>query len=737
MGQLPTYKEVNESLSPKPKIILFLTANPQGTVRIRLDEEVRDVTEGLNQAKRRELFKVESVGAVRFQDVRRAILKYDSYIVHFSGHGKEDGTLILEGKNGKPELISPETLSGLFKLVADHVQCVVLNACYSKIQADRIAEYIDYVIGMDEAIDDQAAIDFAVGFYDAIGSGRSLEDAYHFGCNAASMTDNNKDLIALHKHSKYAIHSLSHQNFISESASLPKPSQSSPQLDKQSKLTTTPSITYEFIIGGSIKRSNRKKLEAIVVYLKNISGDANLTLLDVEEGSIKLILQGSEEGFQRLRSLIASGELSKVMGAPVQGINRLAAPNIEAEQLTLTPMKANSGLEFKIRIFLAHASEDKDSVTALYSRLKASGFDPWLDKMDLLPGQNWQAEIPKAIKDSDVFIACLSQQSVAKQGYVQREFRMALNAMANRPPGQIFLIPVRLDDCQIPELRQEEYGISLTDYQWVNLYESDGYERLIKGIEAGFINATKKSNPKSSAQTDYKKLLEKLGQIEERVAKQEAPKYDLRGAQFAGGFAETVHGNQIGKTFDNGISISSGEEAPNKTQQKLSFIGRLRHKKASLIALLGAALTTMTIATPMLVTKHTVTTKTLDGVWKGTLGPVEISFAVEEDQVRDIEIIYTYPESSCDGYSNVKVEGNTTNSTSITNNVFKVSPISAEYTTHNGRTSTGGNEIDIEGVFDLNNGSVSGILNFRPNQINFGTPCMTEKEGVKWNAKKT
>ena len=115
-----------------------------------------------------------------------------------------------------------------------------------------------------------------------------------------------------------------------------------------------------------------------------------------------------------------------------------------------------------IRIFLAHASEDKAAVTDLYNRLKQSGFEPWLDKVDLLPGQTWRAEIPKAIKNSHVFIACLSQKSVQKQGYIQREFKMALNEMADRPPGQIYLIPLRLDDCRIPDLRQEDYGISLT-----------------------------------------------------------------------------------------------------------------------------------------------------------------------------------------------------------------------------------------------------------------------------------
>ncbi|MEM9090227.1 MAG: toll/interleukin-1 receptor domain-containing protein [Cyanobacteria bacterium P01_F01_bin.53] len=139
-----------------------------------------------------------------------------------------------------------------------------------------------------------------------------------------------------------------------------------------------------------------------------------------------------------------------------------------------------------LKIFLAHANEDKEAVTRLYHRLKESGYRPWLDKEELLPGQNWRAEIPKAIKNSQVFIACLSQQSVAKQGYIQREFRMALNEYADKPPGSIYLIPVRLDDCTIPELRQEEYGVNLRDIQWVDLFEANGFERLVKALKHGF-----------------------------------------------------------------------------------------------------------------------------------------------------------------------------------------------------------------------------------------------------------
>lgn len=145
-----------------------------------------------------------------------------------------------------------------------------------------------------------------------------------------------------------------------------------------------------------------------------------------------------------------------------------------------------------LRIFLAHAKEDKDPVISLYNRLQQSGYQPWLDEKDLLPGQNWRAEISKVIKDSHVFLACLSHRSVAKEGYVQKEFKMALNEYASKPPGSIYLIPVCLDTCTMPELRQEEYGINLRDIHWVNLFETDGFNKLLDALNSGFPEIHKK-----------------------------------------------------------------------------------------------------------------------------------------------------------------------------------------------------------------------------------------------------
>ncbi len=128
-----------------------------------------------------------------------------------------------------------------------------------------------------------------------------------------------------------------------------------------------------------------------------------------------------------------------------------------------------------LKVFLCHASEDKRNVRAIYRRLIDGKIDAWLDEEKLLPGQDFDFEIRKAIRASDVIVVVLSEKSVAKEGYVQKEIRRALDVAEEKPDGTIFVIPARLDGCDVPE--------RLKHWQWVNLYESGSYEKLIKALE--------------------------------------------------------------------------------------------------------------------------------------------------------------------------------------------------------------------------------------------------------------
>jgi hypothetical protein len=127
-----------------------------------------------------------------------------------------------------------------------------------------------------------------------------------------------------------------------------------------------------------------------------------------------------------------------------------------------------------LRVFLCHASQDKPAVWKLHRYLKQHGAKPWLDQADLLPGENWEVEIPKALYNSDVILVCLSKNSVDKEGYVQKEITFALDKAQEKPEGTIFIIPVKLEDCDVPR--------RLNRYQWVDLFRADGYRRLLLGL---------------------------------------------------------------------------------------------------------------------------------------------------------------------------------------------------------------------------------------------------------------
>lgn len=181
-------------MSHDRKKILILAANPKGSARLRLDEEVREIQHGLERARQREQFEIISSWAIRPDDLRRALLDHKPQIVHFSGHGTGETGLAVEDRIGQVQLLSTKALADLLRLFEDCIECVVLNACYSEVQAEAINQHINYVIGMSQGIGDRAAIQFATGFYDALGAGRSYEDAYKFGCNAIDLENIPEDL---------------------------------------------------------------------------------------------------------------------------------------------------------------------------------------------------------------------------------------------------------------------------------------------------------------------------------------------------------------------------------------------------------------------------------------------------------------------------------------------------------------------------------------------------------------
>lgn len=135
-------------------------------------------------------------------------------------------------------------------------------------------------------------------------------------------------------------------------------------------------------------------------------------------------------------------------------------------------MPASQTKKKKLLVFLSHASQDKPLVIELCERLRADGFDPWLDKERLLPGMNWDMEIEKALRASDAILLCFSGLSVEKEGYIQREYKRAMRYQEEKPDGTIYVIPVRLDKCDLPYF--------IRDIQFVDF--PDDYDRLVTSL---------------------------------------------------------------------------------------------------------------------------------------------------------------------------------------------------------------------------------------------------------------
>ncbi len=155
----------------------------------------------------------------------------------------------------------------------------------------------------------------------------------------------------------------------------------------------------------------------------------------------------------------------------------LSSSDGHEKEFTETSERKDSTVMATAQIFLCYAREDKEKVETLYQQLSDIGFNPWMDTKDILPGAKWKLEIQKAIRCSGFVLVCLSKNSVDKRSWVQREIRVALDILEEMLDSDIYLIPARLEDCEVPE--------SLSDFQCVNLFEENGWTRLVQAIQVG------------------------------------------------------------------------------------------------------------------------------------------------------------------------------------------------------------------------------------------------------------
>jgi formylglycine-generating enzyme required for sulfatase activity len=167
---------------------------------------------------------------------------------------------------------------------------------------------------------------------------------------------------------------------------------------------------------------------------------------------------------------VAAGAGGVSVGGPISG-NIIAGPAAASEPPTGASAQAAA------QIFLCYARQDEDAVIELYQRLSAAGFKPWMDQEDIYPGEQWQGSIERAIQQSDFFVACLSTHAVSRRGFLQREIKGALERWQEKLHSDIYLIPARLEPCEVPE--------ELRNFQWVDLYQERGWTRLLRALQVG------------------------------------------------------------------------------------------------------------------------------------------------------------------------------------------------------------------------------------------------------------
>jgi len=126
------------------------------------------------------------------------------------------------------------------------------------------------------------------------------------------------------------------------------------------------------------------------------------------------------------------------------------------------------------KVFISHAKEDTASALKLFDFLTSNHYDPWLDKKNLLPGQLWDTEIMKALKNADFIVLLLSKTSIEKRGYIQKEFKRALDFFEEKLKTDIYLIPCKIDDCEVPE--------QFIEFQWVELSEPNAFEKILDAL---------------------------------------------------------------------------------------------------------------------------------------------------------------------------------------------------------------------------------------------------------------
>jgi len=178
-GKVAELLSESSSTSIEPQNILYWMANPKDTVNLNLPGEIRSVKDVLESGKFRERYKIHPEEAVEMGTITKSMQRINPSIVHFSGHGKGlQGIQISSDAAGKSSILPTNGLLRLFDIFKNELECIVLNICDSKYQAEPISKMNIYVVGMNSDINTNAARSFSIGFYSALAEGADYLKAF-------------------------------------------------------------------------------------------------------------------------------------------------------------------------------------------------------------------------------------------------------------------------------------------------------------------------------------------------------------------------------------------------------------------------------------------------------------------------------------------------------------------------------------------------------------------------------
>lgn len=411
------------------KTILVLAANPQDTVRLRLDQEIREIDSGLQRARRRDEFILEPVLAARPKDVRRAMLDIKPHFVHFCGHGAGEDGIAFEDELGKTKLVGAEALADFFELFSDSVECVVLNACYSEAQADAIAQKVEYVVGMKKGIGDAAAIEFAVAFYDALGAGEDIEFAYKLACNAIQWAGLPEHLTPVLKKCSQVTHPKTNvclpdlrEFFVNLQAEKPLSRQFSCILETLVKILE---MTLQLFVASTVRSYERAIVDEPTEYLKKVRPIKRIiserfttpsltTLSELASKCFYLIDEKAPDELQRMKEALDNTFRLGAIGELLDDLERILGPDDTKPRIVNKAQRMKRLLDYVIPEISNYATK-MDILRAEIQR-NHTGLDLNIDV--------WQKALEMMVQALDpilsqVFVLeCLEKEDTANRTYL-------------------------------------------------------------------------------------------------------------------------------------------------------------------------------------------------------------------------------------------------------------------------------------------------------------------------------